>query len=66
MTTIKLKGLDRCLPRLIYRLDKIGLKMRSRRILRIGCRLSDYIGVKYGAPRDREWMLWMDCIQFEE
>ena len=66
MTTIKLKGLDRFIPRLIYRLDKIGLKLRSRHILRISHRLCRYIGVKYGAPRDRKWMMWMDCIQFEE
>ena len=66
MTIIELKGLDRIIPRLVYCMDKLGLKLRSKRILNAGCRLCDYIMVKYGAPRDRVCYLGMTYIQIEE
>mgnify|MGYP003304232108 FL=1 len=66
MKTIELKGLDRFIPKIVYCLDKIGLKLRSRRILRFSCGLCGYIRAKYGVPRGRKAMMGMTYIEYEE
>lgn len=64
MTVIKLRGVDRLIPKLVYRIEKLGLKLRSKRILRFGNRLIRYIGIKYGAPRGRRWLMGTNYIEF--
>lgn len=64
MTIIKLRGADRLIPKLIYRIEKLGLKLRSKRILRLGNMLVRYIGIKYGAPEGRRWLMGIDYIEF--
>lgn len=64
MRTVELKGFDRVIPKLVYRLDKIGFKLRSKRILKMSWSLARYIGNKYGAPTDHKWLLGMSYIQY--
>lgn len=64
MRTVELRGLDRIVPKSIYRLDKVGLKTRNKCVLKISKRLIDYIGRKYGAPSNSKWMMGMTYIQY--
>lgn len=64
MRAVKLRGFDRIVPRIIYRIDKIGLKLHNKRILNISNKLVRYIGHKYGAPKNQRWMMGMDYIEY--
>jgi hypothetical protein len=67
MTRIKLRGADRLIPKLMYHLEKIGIKLHSKRILMLGVKLTEYIEFKYKLPDNCKWMMWWDgTIQWKK
>lgn len=60
METLKLRGADRLIPRFVYCLDKIGLKLRSKCILRFTIKIEEYVRVKYNMPPSCSYMMWKD------
>lgn len=64
MTIEKLNLTERIVRKIIRRIDKIGSKMQSKRIKRIGSMLSEWILSRHGVPKDRNCRLSMTHIEY--